>query len=63
MIILTLLDSFKLGLKRCCKTIPGYEITYKNNETWLVCKSCCNLDIWSRQIKSKNEIKSKESSS
>ena len=59
----TLVENFQQGNKRCCKNTPEYEIRYKNNETWLVCSDCCNLDIWSGYIKSKNEIKSKGSSS
>jgi len=59
----TLLKSFQHGNNQCCEKTPEYEITYKNNETWSVCSSCCNLDIWSRHIKSKNEIKTKERSS
>ena len=42
----TLLKSFQKGNNRCCESITAYEITYKNNETWLVCNDCYNLDIW-----------------
>lgn len=50
------LESFKQGQKLCCETIPTYEITYENNETWLVCKSCFKSLPWNRFIKSKVKI-------
>ena len=50
------LEYLKLGQKLCCEAIPNYEITYENNETWLVCKSCFKSKPWNRFIKSKVEI-------
>jgi len=54
--MINFLESIKLGQKLCCEAIPTYEITYENNEIWLVCKSCFKSKPWNRFIKSKVEI-------
>jgi len=57
------LNDFLSGINRCGPHALSFKIRYENDQVWFTCNDCSKLDHFKNHIKSKNEVKSKESSS
>jgi len=41
---------------RCCENTPAFLVEYRIDSKFYVCNSCFAKDVWSRGIKSKENI-------